>query len=91
MSADTETLNTCRDPDVTDFAIVAVQASAKATQRIHHAVRVRMRRSAVARVVQVLEDTHVLVLEQDLVLIGVGAGRILGHRELLSDTCLASR
>src|SRR4051794_39865887 len=66
-------------PDVAVLTIVD-QPALEGAQGVHDAVRVTVRRGAIARAVAVFEDAHAVVLEHDLVLVGVGLCRISSHR-----------
>jgi hypothetical protein len=64
-----------------DFSlkIARHQPSAERAQRVHHDVRVLMRRGAVSAVVLVFENSDPLVLEDDPVMVGVGDGWVEAH------------
>src|SRR5690242_9955653 len=55
-------------------------------ERVHHAVGMSMRARRLSGLVPVLQDTDAVVLEDDLVLVGISVRRIL-HTQVLSIGC----
>src|SRR5712691_5648329 len=66
------------------LSVAMNQAPLERAQRVHDAVGVMVRRGAIARLVSVFEHPYSLVLEDDLVLVGIGDRRILAHIANLS-------
>ena len=71
----------CLHLDVT-MALTGMQAAAKGTQGVHHAVGVFVRRGLVARTILIFQHPYLLVLEDNLVVIRVRYYGIERHRGL---------
>src|SRR5688500_10930623 len=68
----------CRHLDVA-LGIAAMQPTLEGGERAHEAVRVRVRRGAVYRIVSIIQDPYAVVHEQNRVRLGVAHYRIVGH------------
>src|SRR3972149_1493007 len=75
---------TSLEGDVTTLTTPTDQPSLKAAQRVHEAVRVLVRARFLTGLITVFQDSHKVVLEDDLVLVGIGR-RWISHTLLLAS------
>src|SRR5919198_2465493 len=75
---------TRRDLNVTRIAGLSNQTALERRKCVHDAVGMLVRLGSLPRLVAILEDPHPLVLENDLVLVWIGAPRI-SHLHLPSS------
>src|SRR4051812_41718765 len=61
---------------VAPLAALANETTLERGERVHHAIRVLVWAGCLPRLIGVLKNAHPLVLEDDLVVIGIGARRI---------------
>src|SRR4051794_4736894 len=79
------------EADVATLAALANETTVERGKRVHHAIRVFVWAGRLSRLVAVFKNADALVLEDDLVLVGIGACRICQRTLLFPKEMIGCR